>query len=283
MVLTSAANTREHVLPEESAFQLSGGAAAVYERIWVPAIMGRSAEQLVEAAGIGDGDHVLDIACGTGIVARTALPLVGPAGRVVATDLNAAMLEEARAWANRHGAAAIEWHKSEAARLPFDNASFDAVLCQQGLQFMPDRAAVLREMVRVLRPQGRVALSVWQSESPVSAAICRVLERHFGDGSTADWKVTYSLSDRGELRRLASDAGFRDIHVSLDFKVARHPDPKAFVSGALAGSPHADDIAALPDETRAALVDEVIANMAGCIDDDGVASGVACHTLTARR
>jgi len=105
---------------------------------------------------------VLDVACGTGIVARQAAPLVGADGQVVALDMNPAMLAVARALPAPSGAT-IHWREGDAMDLPFEDGAFDVVLCQHGLQFVPDRARAVREMRRVLAPGGRALVIVLEA------------------------------------------------------------------------------------------------------------------------
>ena len=266
-----------------SGFQLSGNAPAAYEKTWVPALMGPCAEQLADAAGITEGQCVLDLGCGSGIVARTVARRVGPNGSVAGADVNAGMLEEARMRAAEFNAPRITWHHNEEAELPFAEESFDAVLCQQGLQFMPDRPAVMVEIARVLKPGGTAALSVWCKPSLVSAVICENLDRCFGAGTTADWRRTYSLSDPEALRSLALQAGFEQAEVSWDVKIITHSEPAAFVEGVLSSSPHATDIASLPADERSAFLSRILAGLACCIGDEGLACGIECHTLTAMK
>jgi ubiquinone/menaquinone biosynthesis C-methylase UbiE len=178
--------------------------------------MGRSAEELVAAAGIGLSDKVLDVGCGTGVVARTAARKTKSAAQVTGVDVNALMLTAAANFAAKSGIEGIEWVGCDAANMPFGEQTFDVVLCQQGLQFMPDQAGALREMARVLKPGGRLALSVWKARSPLGAAFAKVFDRRFGEGTTASWQVMYSLGDREALRGLAATAGFRDIHIVFD-------------------------------------------------------------------
>ena len=132
-------------------WQLEGNAAEAYERYLVPAFFGPFADRLIELAEPRAADRMLDVACGTGIVARRVASCVA---RVVGLDLNPAMLEVA--WA---ADPAIEWLAGDAGAMPVPDRSFDLVLCQQGLQFLPDRAAGLRELRRVLAPGGRLAVS----------------------------------------------------------------------------------------------------------------------------
>ena len=135
-------------------------AGALYERYMVPAIFGSWAEDLVHAGRCKHGDRVLDVACGTGVVARCAIQRVGRRGHVVGLDLSPAMLAAARSAARE---TSIEWREGSALVMPFSDRSFDVVLCQQGLQFFPDRAAALRQMRRVLAIGGRLALSVFRT------------------------------------------------------------------------------------------------------------------------
>jgi ubiquinone/menaquinone biosynthesis C-methylase UbiE len=156
-----------------------GTAGDVYEREMVPRLFAPWAELHLRAADLRAGDRVLDVACGTGVVARRAAAAVGPAGRAVGLDFNEVMLTTARA-SDSDGA--VEWRQGDAQELPFDDGSFDAVSCQHGVMFFPDRAKALREMRRVLRPGGRVVVSVWSGldGAPGYAALSDALVRHVG-------------------------------------------------------------------------------------------------------
>ena len=135
-------------------------ASAAYERVMVPAVFGPLAKHLLDTAALAQGVKVLDVACGTGIVARMAAPQIGATGPVVGVDTNEAMLAVARAQpqpTETH----VEWRQGDATKLPFPDAEFDTVLCQHGLQYVPDRPAAVQEMTRVLRSGGQLALSVF--------------------------------------------------------------------------------------------------------------------------
>jgi ubiquinone/menaquinone biosynthesis C-methylase UbiE len=266
---------------KESGYQLKGRRPEIYETFWVPALMGPCAEDLVAAANVEPGDKVLDVACGTGVVTREAAHRTGSSADVTGADINEAMLDTARQFAIRHGMPDIHWELCDAASMPFADATFDVVLCQQGLQFMPDRPAAVAEMARVLVPGGRLAISVWKSASPFGSALRSVLDRAFGEGTTASWQAASSLGDRDELRSLAENAGFSNCHVRFDVKVARHPDPEAFVSGVLAATPLADDIAEMTDHERGNLVHAIIGRFDTYMDDGGMAYPAECHTITA--
>jgi len=149
----------------QNQWQLSGNAAERYERVLVPAIFAPWAADLVALAKLRPGERVLDLACGTGVVARLAAERVGPEGDITGLDLNESMLEVARSQPIPAGAAAVAWVQSSALAMRVPDSSFDVVLCQQGIQFFPDRPQALREMIRVLVPGGRMFASVWHSKT----------------------------------------------------------------------------------------------------------------------
>ena len=139
-------------------FQISQDQAEVYESRFVPAIFAQWATPLLDTAGVRRGHHVLDVGCGTGILARTAADRVAPSGRVVGLDLNEGMLAVAR----RLGPD-LEWRRGDAADLPFADRTFDSVLCQSALMFFPDPSRAVAEMARVCRPAGTVGVQVYAS------------------------------------------------------------------------------------------------------------------------
>ena len=133
----------------------AGSPAEIYERHMVPAIFAPWSADLLALVKPQPGERVLDVSCGTGIVARNAASMVGGTGRVVGIDMNASMLEIARS-----NDAPVEWREGDALAMPFLDQEFDVVVCQQGLQFFPDRSKALREMHRVLVPNGRLGIAV---------------------------------------------------------------------------------------------------------------------------
>jgi SAM-dependent methyltransferase len=199
------------------------------------------------------------------------------------TDVNAGMLEAAPRIAAEDGLAEITWLESDAAAMPLPDDAFDVALCQQGLQFMPDKSGAVAEIARVLKPGGALALSVWKTRKPIGAANATVLDRTLGAETTAPWEMTYSLGDRERLHDLAEGAGLRDTHVALDVKFARPPAPEAFLTGAIAGSPLAETMAGLAEAEHARLIKEIIAELSEYHDDDGLASPAQCLTMTARK
>jgi ubiquinone/menaquinone biosynthesis C-methylase UbiE len=144
--------------------------AEVYERSMVPAAFALWAADLLALLALQPGSRLLDVAGGTGIVARMAAPHTGATGVVVGLDLHGGMLAVARAQAPTG-----VWVQGSATALPCTTAAFDVVVCQQGVQFFPDRLAALQEMARVLRPGGRVAVVVWGAlaDNPGHAALAQ--------------------------------------------------------------------------------------------------------------
>ena len=187
-------------------FQLSVEAAEVYESSFVPALFAEWAAHLVEAAGIAPGQAVLDVACGTGIVARTAADRMGGRGHVVGLDINQGMLTVAGRLRPD-----IEWRQGDAGDLPFAAGSFDAVLCQSGLMFFPDRAGALREMARVAAPGGTVAVQVWDLLEAQAGygAMYEAFAEHLGPEGMQLESSYWSLGDLELMESLFEAAGLR--------------------------------------------------------------------------
>lgn len=267
--------------PEEP-WQLSGNAAEFYER-YVRLLMEPWVRRLVDVAGLQPAEHVLDVACGTGFVARFAAPRVGPVGRVVGVDLNASMIEAARAAADRDPATAIEWRTGDAAALRFENGVFDVVFCQQGVQFFPDRLLALREMHRVLRPGGRLAFTVWSAigDTPYQAALAEALGRHVGPEAGSMARAPCALHDAQELHVLVASAGFRNVRVRLAIEATKLPLPEEFVPGHLAALPIAQTMARLAPDRRAALLQEMTAALRVYVDGDQLVLPSGANVVTA--
>lgn len=257
-------------MAEESGFQVSGNAAELYEKYAVPYILGPWAPELVELAALKQGERVLDLACGTGVVARLAAPRVGPMGQVTGIDLNAQMLAVARTLPV-HSGPAIAWVQASATAMELPDASIDAILCQQGLQFFPDELAALSEMHRVLLRGGRVVLSVWKSAGPYNIAVADALEQHVGLEPASKYRANRVVPDAGELHRLFVEAGFRDVHIRPSAMTIRLPQFKVFVLNHLSSSPVAAAVAALTEAQREALASQVSEKLCMYADGDGVA------------
>ena len=202
--------------------------AESYESYMVPALFTQWASYLVQSADPQPGERILDVACGTGIVARHVAQRVGSNGKVIGLDLNPDMLAMARATAEQMELT-IEWRQGPAEKLPFPDASFDLVLCQFGLMLFSDPHAALTEMLRVLAKGGRGLLSVWQGmdRHPFYGTLDEVSRRRLGTSGVQDM---FALGDAGELRRLLTEAGFRHVQIEPKSINARFPNPEEFLA-----------------------------------------------------
>jgi len=234
-----------------------GNAAENYERHFVPAIGAPLADDLVEIADIRPGERVLDVACGTGVVARLAAQRVGTTGHVAGLDLNPGMLAVARS-ATPSGMT-IQWHEASAEKMPLPDASFDVVLCQMGLQFVPDKSAALDEMYRILTPGGRLIVSLPGPTPPMLAAMGESLARHFTPEAEGFVKQVFALHEEAELQNLIERPGFRDVSVQADIRDLPLPRPDEFLWGYVHSTPLAGAVAKLDEERRGSLERDVVA------------------------
>lgn len=267
---------------EAGGWQVEGSAAEAYERYLVPVIFEAAAGRLVEAAGVGAGEQVLDVACGTGVVARAAARRVGPTGAVTGVDVNPEMLAAARR--SGEAGAAIEWRQADVVSLPFDDGVFDVVLCQEAVQFFPDPVAAMREMRRVAVSGGRVAFSVFRSleHHPVYATFAGLLGEHVGPEAEAMMGSPFGLGDAGRLRSLAHEAGLRDVEIRIAIGEERFPSVGELVRWEAASSPLAGPLGRLPEGRRGALVAALERQLASRVDDAGLVFHNETHVVTAR-
>jgi ubiquinone/menaquinone biosynthesis C-methylase UbiE len=273
---------KEVRMSQQEQWQTSGNAPESYECYVVPTLFTPWATDLVQRVALQTGERVLDVACGTGIVARLAAQHVSPGGAVTGLDLNPGMLSLARTLPQPTDVK-TEWREGSAVELPFSNAAFNVVLCQQGLQFFPDRLAALREMHRVLVPGGRLALSVWRpiQYNPYITALGDALERHVNAEVAEGMRTVCALGDAEELRSLLLQAGFRDVRICIAILVMRFASVEAFIPGQFAATPFADAVAALDADARTALLEDVRLALRSYTDDEGVAVPNEAHIAIA--
>jgi SAM-dependent methyltransferase len=183
-------------------------AAEAYASGLVPALMEEWAPRLATAAEIQSGNEVLDVACGTGVLTREVAWRVGPSGTVIGLDLDPGMIAVARA-----GRPDLWWLEGSAEKLPFPDASFDAVVSQFGLMFFPDRRQALAEMWRIVKPGGRLAVAVWASleATPAYETETRLIERIAGPEASAPLRVPFNLGERDQFA-----AQFAEAAVPID-------------------------------------------------------------------
>jgi ubiquinone/menaquinone biosynthesis C-methylase UbiE len=214
-------------------FQLSVEAAEAYEAGFVPALFADWAPALVDAAGVRPSQAVLDVACGTGVVAREAADRQRGRGRVVGLDLNEAMLVVARRLLD------IDWLQGDAAALPFDDKEFDVVLCQAALMFFPDPALALGEMARVVKPGGTVAVQVWASRDSQTGfkPFYEVVARHAGQDAVDLISAYWTMGDLDHLSGLFKAAGLEIRATRTRTGAIRVPSIDQYVSTEIESTP----------------------------------------------
>jgi len=261
-----------------SGFQLSGDAPTAYS-IYAGKIIGTWTDELIHAAKCEDGDRVLDVACGTGLVASRVNLVSRKLCSVTGIDINDGMLAVARRNPQ------VEWHRGSATELPFEAGVFDVVLCQQGLQFFPDRSAAMGEMARVLAPGGRIALSVWGAleHQPFHAAVIAAIGSYLGSEARSAFDSAFSLKTGGELRQLAANAGFKDVHVRLAHRTMRYGVPARLVAGFMEVTPVTPQFLALSDDHKGAFITHVVKLLGDYTDDDGLAVPQEVRFMTASK
>lgn len=251
-----------------SHFDLHGDASPPenYERYFVPAIGRPLAVSLVGAIPLRAGTRVLDVGCGTGIVARLVVDQVGSAGTVDGVDVNAGMLAVARAT----DAGAIEWHEGDAESLPFEDGRFDVVFCQLSLQFVEQPSRALREMWRVTRAGGTVAVTVAGPTPPVFAVLAECLGRHVSPQAMGFVNRVFSMHNLEDMRTLMTEAGFVGAELSEAVHSLVLPAPKEFLWQYISGTPLGPLIKDAVPEALDALEAEVIDRWHEFVTENGM-------------
>lgn len=257
----------------------AGSSAENYQRFFVPAIGAPVAKDLIAIADLQPSERVLDVACGTGVVTRLAAERVGAAGSVTGLDINAGMLAVARSATPSD--LTVNWQEASAESMPFPDGSFDVVLCQMGLQFVPGKLAALREMRRVLESGGRAVISVPGPKPALFAIMTNALARHFGPEAASFGDLVFSMHDIDELKELMRSAGFRNVDVEAKPKSLRLPAPAEFLWQYIHSTPLAAAAAQAGDAGRAALEREVCERWQEFVVDGFLSLHVGMTTATA--
>jgi len=258
-----------------------GNAAENYERYFVPAIGAPVADDFIKAAALHQNERVLDVACGTGVVTRLASKLVGDGGVVAGLDVNPDMLAVARA--TTPPGMSIEWHEASAEEMPYPDSSFDADLCQMGLQFIPDKEAALTEMRRVLVHGGRLTINVPGPVPPVFGILAEALAGHIGSQAAGFVNLVFSLHDSAELQGLLSGAGFRDVSIASHHKSLRLPAPEKFLWQFVYSTPLAAAVAGADEGRLSSLERDVAAKWQQFVQGRALVVQVRMITATARK
>lgn len=243
--------------------QVTRSAADIYEDFFVPALFAAWAPRVVAAAQVRPGDHVLDVACGTGVLARAAAQQNQAPGRVVGLDINPGMLAVARRLAPE-----IEWRAGQAEDLPFENAAFDAVVSQFGLMFLADRNTALREMRRVLRPGRRLVVAVWDGleTSPGYLALAGLLQRLFGAEAADALRAPFCLGDVATVQATFESAELTGAEAATQPGSVHFPSLAAWITTEIKGWVLADK---LDDDQFARLLSAAQAELQPFVGADG--------------
>lgn len=250
-----------------------------YERFFVPTIGEPVAKDLIRKAVLQPGERVLDVACGTGIIARLALQKVGTGGTATGLDINPGMLAVARSIVPD----AITWHEAGAEEMPFSDEAFDVVICQMGLQFMENKSAALEEMHRVLLPGGRLFLNVPGPAGNAFQIMAEAMGRNINPEAEAFVNRVFSLNETDEIRQLITDAGFHNPEIQAKNKMLSLPKPKEFFHQYVQSTPLSGIWADANESARIALEDEVIGKWQELINGDTFIYGQRLITASARK
>lgn len=259
--------------------QVISSAAEIYDEFFVPALFQSWPPRVADVASLQPGERVLDVACGTGILTCEAAKRVGSTGTVTGLDINDGMLAVAQRKNNL-----ITWHKGDAEDLPFGNSTFDVALCQFGLMFFADRQQAISEMVRVLRPGGRLAVAVWDAVEQVEgyAPLADLLERLYGAEVGAAVRSPFILGDPELLTRLFADVdGIVDVQLHHQADTMRFPSLHAWLHTEIRGWVLADR---LTDAQFAALLRRAELVLAPYVQTDGtVALQAPAYIVSAQK
>ena len=245
--------------------------AQAYEKLLVPAFQGPQAVEAVDIASPKPGEQLLDVCCGTGIAVRLSLPRIVPGGRVVGLDIDPAMIDVARSLTHSPDGASVDWHCASAQAMPFEQGTFDLVFCLQGLQFLPDCAAGLAEMRRVMKPDGRLVAIVWNAIEHCKGqyAVVQILRRRNID-ATPMLKAN-ALGDVGRLRSYAEKAGFSDVSIRAVSGTARFPSISNFIEALAAGGVASRlAMSRVPESQRSEFYGEITLALRQYEDGEGV-------------
>lgn len=200
--------------------------ARSYQEMLVPAIFEDCAGRMLDMARPRPGERVLDVACGTGVLARAAADRMAQGGSVVGLDMNPGMLSVAEDLAPE-----LEWRQGRAEDLPYEAGTFDLVACQLSLMFFDDRKAAIREMLRVMKPEGRLVVTVFDALETIPAYE-RLIDIYdaVSDADVREFlRAPFTLSDTDDLERLFRECGLASPHVSTQELDVSFPNIRTLV------------------------------------------------------
>lgn len=258
-------------------FQLSGSAPEIYENTMVPLWFGRWAKSLLVLASLKPGEKILDIACGTGVTTRLAKKNVGAEGDVIGLDINAGMLAAARELSTGMN---IVWMESDVVNVALPSDHFDAIICQHGYHYFPDQPAALKEFFRLLKPSGRIAISIWDGHSAYTQSLCSAVEKFISPEVANKQRSQRETPSARALEADASQAGFSDVSVVRQELLISVPLADEFVPLHLGSMPIAAAFLSLPEEDKEALIADVAHSLEGHIVGEQIVYPDAVNVIT---
>lgn len=245
---------------------VTGTVAENYQRYFVPTIATAVSASLLGAAELQRGERALDVACGTGLIARLAAGQVGPAGSVTGIDLSPDMIEVARTTPSGSDQP-IEWRVGDATALPLPDGGYDVALCQMGLMFMADRPAAVAEMRRVLAPGGRLAVSTPGQIQPVFEIMEQAIIEHLAPELGAFVSAVFSMHDPAAVSTLLSGAGLKAVESTVSTASFHLPPPAEFLWQYINLTPMGPVVAQAPEAAKSALEEQFAQRCAPYVAD----------------
>jgi ubiquinone/menaquinone biosynthesis C-methylase UbiE len=254
----------------------------VYDRYLVPLIFEQYAKDLAQRTVEIDPKDVLEVAGGTGVVPRAVSAVLKPSARYVVTDLNQPMLDRAESMQERPDR--IDWRQADVMDLPFDDDSFDLVLCQFGVMFFPDRVEAYREIRRVLRDGGELVFNMWDrlEENEFAFEVTKALAAVFPDDPPSFLDRTpHGHYEWGTYQSELSAAGFNNVTIETVDAVSAAPDPSVPAIAYCEGTPLRNEIEARKTPTLKHATEQATRAVRERFGDGPIASQIRAFVITA--
>lgn len=260
----------------------SGTAAENYQRYFVPTIATAVSAELLRTADLKAGERVVDVACGTGLIARLAAERVGPTGSVTGVDIADEMIDVAKS-VEAVAEPRIDWHVADAKALPLPDESYDVATCQMGLMFMEDRSGALGEIRRVLVPGGRIVVNTPGRIQPVFQHMEEAIVEHIDPDLGVFVHAVFSMHDPEMLTSLLGDAGFQDVSAAETIATLRLPAPAEFLWQYINLTPMGSFVAQASEAARSAMEQQVVERWQPFVVDGGIVVEQPMIVATGRR